>query len=191
MYNKALYATEAQLKYLDDLVAKNDVPLELEEYYGVARPSLTIKEASELIDAAKKCPTKQDAAQGVKKEQIEQLIGALGAVPNSKYAIPVEEVMSDLLDDQIHGDLIFLEVKEYIKKPHMKKLIGSVGSFTRVQVPVRDALTFVSIISKDPYKYTRIFAEHYQCCGKCGAELTDPKSREVMLGPDCRRVFGK
>ena len=76
-----------------------------------------------------------------------------------------------------------------MKKTYIKKLYGSVGAFTRVRPAVEDALVFTRIIKADPYKYTKLFAEHYQCCGKCGAELTDPKSRELMLGPECRKAF--
>jgi hypothetical protein len=47
----------------------------------------------------------------------------------------------------------------------------------------------VETIEYDPYKYARLFGEHYTCCGSCGAPLTDNKSRELMLGPECRKKF--
>jgi hypothetical protein len=99
--------------------------------------------------------------------------------------------MTDFLKKPVHGDLVFLEVKEYMKRLHIKQLFGSVGAFTRVRTDVEDALAFVRIIQSDPYKYARLFGEHYKCCGKCGAELTDPISRELMLGPWCRKAFGR
>jgi hypothetical protein len=129
--------------------------------------------------------------QEAKNRLWEELNGALATIPQSKYAIPVSELMTDFLKDKVHGDLVFLEVREYMKRLFIKKLYGSVGAFTRVQVNVEDAIAFVRLIQRDPYKYARNFAEHYQCCGKCGAELTDPISREVMLGPWCRKAFGK
>jgi hypothetical protein len=49
----------------------------------------------------------------------------------------------------------------------------------------------MNIISQDPYKYAKIFGQHYSCCGSCGAELTDPVSRELQLGPECRKKFGR
>ena len=188
-------ASEKQIKFLDDLVKNREVPREMVSAYLAEKETLDIKKASSLIDLFLKYPKmvlqptlpSPAFAELVKKAEPNlygELIGALQGVPKSKYAIPVSELMTDLLTDAVHGDLVFLEVKEY-----MKKLFGSVGAFTRVRPAVEDALVFVRIIKTDPYKYTKLFAEHYQCCGKCGAELTDPKSRELMLGPECRKAF--
>jgi hypothetical protein len=74
---------------------------------------------------------------------------------------------------------------------YMRRLTGSVGGFTRWKVANDDAVTLVNIIAQDPYKYTKIFGQHYSCCGSCGAELTDPISRELQLGPECRKKFGR
>ena len=193
-------ATEKQIKYLDDLVKSRALTQDQRDNYFAVKETLDIKKASELIGSFLKYPKIEvqptfpspDFAALVKKAEPNlygQLLGALRAIPNSKYAIPVSELMTDLLDDAIHGDLVFLEVKEYMKKTYMKKLIGSVGAFTRVRPTIEDSLVFTGIISKDPYKYAKLFGEHYSCCGKCGAELTDPKSRELMLGPECRKAF--
>jgi hypothetical protein len=74
---------------------------------------------------------------------------------------------------------------------YMRRLHGSLGGFTRVRMANSDAITVVETIARNPYKYARIFGEIYSCCGSCGAELTDPKSRELQLGPECRKKFGK
>lgn len=191
-------ATDKQLKFLEDLLKDRQVPEILRENFLIHKAGLDKKKASSFISAFLACPKIEvppapDFAELVKKAEPNlygELLGALQELPKSKYAIPVSELMTDLLTDAVHGDLVFLEVKEYMKKPYMKKLFGSVGAFTRVRPAIDDALVFARIIAKDPYKYAKLFGEHYKCCGKCGAELTDPRSRELMLGPDCRKAFG-
>ncbi len=193
-------ATERQLAFLDDLVASRDIPEALSAEYIAQRAVIDLKKASALISTFLQYPTVAprpvgagvvlDAVTQEQRKLYGELIEALGKVPQSKYAIPVSELMTDLLKDKVHGDLVFLEVREYKKRLFMKKLFGSVGAFTRVRPKVEDALTFIRIIERDPYKYARLFAEHYKCCGKCGAELTDPRSRELLLGPECRKAFG-
>jgi hypothetical protein len=196
-------ATEKQIKFLDDLLGDRELSDEMRSDYQARKATLDIKKASELIGKFLKFPKKPkqlplplepkvDYSDLVKKQVPNlygQLIEALSAVPMSKYAIPTSELMLDMLKKPVHGDLVFLEVKEYKGKVYMKKLFGAPGAFSRVRPDVEDALAFVGIIKTDPYKYTKLFAEHYQCCGKCGAELTDPKSRELMLGPECRKAF--
>ena len=194
-------ATEKQLKYLDDLLKDREIPETLRADFLAQRATIDKKKASNFISAFLAFPKmvlqptlpSPDFAALVKTQKPNlygELLEALREVPKSKYAVPVSELMTDLLTDAVHGDLVFLEVKEYMKKTYMKKLIGSVGAFTRVRPAIEDALVFARIIAKDPYKYAKLFGEHYQCCGKCGAELTDPKSRELMLGPECRKAFG-
>lgn len=193
-------ASEKQIKFLDDLVESRALTEEMRLDYAARKSTLDIKSASKLIDAFLKYPKIQkqptlplpEWQEVVKKAEPNlygELLGALRTVPMSKYAIPVSELMTDLLKEPVHGDLVFLEVKEYMKKVYMKKLYGSVGAFTRVRPAIEDALVFIGIIQKDPYKYAKLFGEHYKCCGKCGAELTDPVSRSLMLGPECRKSF--
>lgn len=193
-------ATERQLAFLDDLVASRDIPTAVASEYIAQRATIDLKKASALISMFLQFPTVEprkkddapalDAVQEAQRALYVELLEALRTIPQSKYAIPTNELMVDLLKDKVHGDLVFLEVREYMKRIYMKKLYGSVGAFTRVRPKVEDALTFVRIIQRDPYKYARKFAEHYKCCGKCGAELTDPRSRELLLGPECRKAFG-
>jgi hypothetical protein len=198
-------ATDKQIKYLDDLAEVRDISEAMRSDYQARKATLDKKKASELIGTFLKFPKKPkqlplplptpevNYSELVKKQVPNlygQLIDALRTIPMSKYAIPVSELMVDLLKDPVHGDLVFLEVKEYKEKVYMKRLFGAPGAFSRVKPNVEDALAFVGIIQQDSYKYTKLFAEHYQCCGKCGAELTDPTSRKLMLGPECRKAFG-
>jgi hypothetical protein len=192
-------ASEKQVKFLDDLMVQKEIPAVILSVFLEQRASLSKKQASGYISMflgfpnaveVKKVAAGLTAEQEARQRLFAELNEALQTIPKSKYAIPVEELMLDFMKHPVHGDLVFLEVKEYMKRLQMNKLFGSVGAFTRVRPAVEDALAFVRVIQKDPYKYARKFAEHYKCCGKCGAELTDPRSRELMLGPDCRRAFG-
>lgn len=115
----------------------------------------------------------------------------LSLIPKSKYAIPVDELdIAPLQDTPLTGDLLFVEVREYKDTLYMRRLTGSVGGFNRDRMPAADVRIVAEIIATHPYKYTRLFGEHYACCGKCGAELTDPTSRAFFLGPECRKAFG-
>jgi hypothetical protein len=192
-------ASEKQIKFLDDLLNSKAVPATIVEVFTAQKATLTKKQASGYISMFLGFPNGEPAKpvgmvltpeQEARQRLFAELNEALQTIPKSKYAIPVTELMLDFMKQPVHGDLVFLEVKEYMKRLQMNKLFGSVGAFSRVRPAVEDALAFVRIVQKDPYKYARNFAEHYKCCGKCGAELTDPRSRELMLGPDCRRAFG-
>jgi hypothetical protein len=191
-------ATEKQIKFLDDLVAKREIPTTLSAEYLSAKATLDVAKASQLISQFLGFPRIEVKTALAEKPAVDpksalwaELFEALSTIPQSKYAVPVSELMVDFLKKPVHGDLVFLEVKEYMKRIYIKQLFGSVGAFTRVRTDVEDALAFVRIIQSDPYKYARLFGEHYKCCGKCGAELTDPISRELMLGPWCRKAFGR
>jgi len=117
----------------------------------------------------------------------------LDGLPKSKYAVPTTELalIADLVGmDAVKNDLVFLEVKEYRGTVYMRRLSGAPGSFIRVRLSKDAVSALSSILKTDPYKYARLFGEHYRCCGKCGAELTDEESRRLMLGPICRKAFG-
>lgn len=188
-------ATYRQVNFLDDLVKSREIPVDEAKKYEAVKANLDLKTASNFIATFLTFPKRAVVRKGFVEEPLDpiwaELNEALMRVPQSKYAIPVSELMTDFLKDPVHGDLVFLEVREYMKRIYMKKLFGSVGAFTRVRVKPEDALAFVRLVERDPYKYARMFGEHYKCCGKCGAELTDPISRDLMLGPWCRKAFGK
>lgn len=120
------------------------------------------------------------------------LQAVLATVPKAKYAIPVDELdIAPLTGTPLTGDLLFVEIREYHDVLYMRRLTGSVGHFNRDKMPAGDVSIVVGILASNPYKYTHLFGKHYACCGKCGAELTDPISREMFLGPECRKAFGR
>lgn len=116
----------------------------------------------------------------------------LSRVPKAKYAIPVDELdIAPLTGTSLTGDLLFVEIREYHDVLYMRRLTGSVGHFNRDKMPAGDVKIVLDVLASNPYKYTHLFGKHYACCGKCGAELTDPISREMFLGPECRKAFGR
>ena len=114
----------------------------------------------------------------------------LASVPKSKYAIPTAELEFTDADDAFRGDLVFVELREYMQTLYMRQLHGAPGAFSRSRLTTTSVKAIIEILARDPYKYTRLFGENYACCGSCGAELTDPRSRELFLGPECRKKFG-
>jgi acyl-CoA reductase-like NAD-dependent aldehyde dehydrogenase len=181
-------ASEKQVAFINTLLAERDIDAISEAAIRAHLSTLTKKQASGFIDillAAPKSETKVIASQ---KAGIQE---ALSKAPKSKYAVPADELDIMLTDTPLTGDLLFIEIREYMNNLYMRRLTGSVGGFTRWKVPNDDAVLIMNIISQDPYKYTKLFGEHYSCCGSCGAELTDPISRELQLGPECRKKFGK
>ena len=190
-------ATDRQISYLDALIKMRAIPQNLIDLYEAnKRDNLLTKEtASRFISTFLKAPllsTARTAANFAERdEKMKQLMELVETFPEAKYAIPAEELMVDLLKKPIKNDLVFCELKKYRGRLYFKQLHGSPGWFSRSLFPVEDAIVFARIIQKDPYKYTRIFADHYRCCGRCGAELTDELSRETRLGPTCRKYFGK
>lgn len=189
-------ASERQISYLDDIIKMRDVPQSLVDLYRTQKEAGISKDiASSFITTFLKAPllsTARTAANfSERDEKMKQLMELMGTFPEAKYAIPADELMVDLLKRPIKNDLVFCELRKYRGRLYFKQLHGSPGWFSRSLFPVEDAIVFARIIQKDPYKYTRIFADHYRCCGRCGAELTDELSRETRLGPTCRKYFGK
>ncbi len=143
------------------------------------------REASALIAELLRAPRR-----AVARQTDTELFEALSSVQKSKYAIPTSELFLELLDENVTGDLLFVEVREYRGTTYIRRLHGSVGDFNRSKLSRKDSLTILRHIARDAYKYARTFGEHYSCCGKCGAALTDERSRALLLGPDCRKAFG-
>jgi hypothetical protein len=169
-------ATPKQQAFIIDLLKKR-------EYAGgdiITSP----KDASNLISKLLNAPYKK-----VVKEN-DAVSEALLDLPVANYAIPMQTMELDFLEESVNSDHLFVSVREYKGHKYLRRLHGSVGSFTRTKMSKEDTKQIVEILAQDPYHFTKVFGEHYKCCGKCGADLTDDKSRELMLGPVCRKAFG-
>jgi hypothetical protein len=181
-------ASEKQVAFIDSLLTERELDSIQISSFRSMLPTLTKKQASSTIDLLLRLPQKATKVPGADKSVLQE---ALSSAPKSKYAIPVSELDISLEGTPLTGDLLFIEVKEYMGNLYMRRLTGSVGGFTRHRVPSQDSITIMNVISQDPYKYAKIFGQHYSCCGSCGAELTDPVSRDLQLGPECRKKFGR
>ena len=181
-------ASEKQVAFIDSLLTDRELDAIQVSSFRSMLPTLTKKQASGMIDLLLRLPQKATKVPGADKSLLQE---ALSSAPKSKYAIPASELDISLEGTPLTGDLLFIEVKEYMGNLYMRRLTGSVGGFTRHRVPSQDSITIMNVISQDPYKYAKIFGQHYSCCGSCGAELTDPVSRDLQLGPECRKKFGR
>ena len=181
--------SEKQIAFIEALLEERDVDDIVATSIRGTLPAMDKKKASFTIDMLVKLPKREHRipSPGGAKTQLQE---ALSKAPKSKYAVPTSELDIALIDTPLNGDLLFIEIREYMGNLHMRRLTGSVGGFTRWKVSNQDSVALAGIIAQDPYRYAKIFGQHYSCCGSCGAELTDPKSRELQLGPECRKKFG-
>jgi hypothetical protein len=175
-------ASPKQISFVRDLIATRAVDADIASHIDevISLGFYSKSHASADIDAFLKLPKRAKASGGMQ--------ALLASVPKSKYAIPAAEL--ELSSIEVKNDLLFVEVKEYMQTLYMRQLHGAPGGFTRTKLTTEQTKDIIAIIAADPYKYTRIFGTHYSCCGSCGAELTDARSRELMLGPECRKKFG-
>lgn len=183
-------ATPAQVSFIKDLI-------ELKNVGETGRAKITLAkiaagkldkaEASRVIDELKSMPNvDKTLLHAMGKSPIQEL---LREVPKAKYAVPMDEV--DLaLEEKVNGDIIFVEIREYMNNVYIRRLHGAPGHFNRSRLSAKDTHVIVNLIKKNPLEYTQKFGELYSCCGKCGAELTDQVSRDLKLGPTCRKEFG-
>jgi hypothetical protein len=187
--NMTTYAppSEKQVAFLKSLLGTREVDeaVKSDLLEQIELDVLEKRIASEAIDSLLKLPKLPKSTTPSPFQEL------LRSIPKSRYAIPVDELELTDATDSFTGDLVFVELKEYMQTLYMRQLHGAPGGFSRSKLAIESVKAIIAIIATDPYKYTRIFGEHYTCCGSCGAELTDTKSRELMLGPECRKKFGR
>jgi hypothetical protein len=179
--------SEKQVAFINSLLDERELEAEARDGFRAALATMDRKAASNLIDVLLKLPkavTKVPGSAGSK------LQAALSSVPKSKYAIPNEDLEVLVVGTTLTGDHTFIEIREYMGNLYMRRLHGSVGEFTRSRLTPADTIAVANVIANDPYRYAKTFGELYSCCGSCGAELTDPISRSLQLGPECRKKFG-
>lgn len=180
-------ASEKQISFVCDLLATRECDAALYDQLVTAihEETLDKRQASAAIDALVNAPRKKKADGSMSPMQ-----ELLSTIPKSKYAVPTEELIASDFEDSFSGDLVFLELKEFNGTLYVRSLHGAPGGFTRARIAADATKYLVKLIATDPYKYVKLFGDHYTCCGSCGAPLTDARSRELMLGPECRKKFG-
>lgn len=179
-------ASTKQLEFLSDLLATRECDTDFRDTcLDLSHTDKMSKQlASVAIDLLINAPRIKNA------KSTSPLQDFFAGVPKSKYAVPVSELEFGEYEDTFKTDLVFVELKEYRGTLYARRLIGAPGAFTRTKMTIGETKALFGIITQDPHKYARIFGEHYACCGSCGAELTDARSRELQLGPECRKKFG-
>lgn len=174
--------SEKQVAFIKNLLADREIDEDVAQQHLANLPTMERKTASNLIDALLKLPKNHTRGGGV-------LQSYLSALPKSRYAVHVDEFELADLDVNLHGNLAFFEIREYMGHLYMRQLVGSVGSFNRVKLSNNDVIKISKVIARGPRHWAILFGIEYSCCGSCGAELTDPVSRELQLGPECRKKF--
>lgn len=175
--------TERQKSFITSLVEEREVPSDISETLNAGEVSK--REASRIIDVLLSAPR----VAPVFRER-HPLVERLEALPLSKYAIPMREIAPVLSENAVHGDYLFVEIRKYMERTYLRRLSGAPGDFMRSRMSNQDSFAVCDVLDQNPLEYIQTFGRVYTCCGKCGAPLTDDKSRARLLGPDCARQLG-
>lgn len=184
-------ATEPQISFINSLLSKRAVD-EGHSAYIKSRladlSSFSKVEASLAITGLQGYPVREAPVDAM--SVLGLLREAYAALPhtNGKFALPTAELVG-LTTTRVNSDHLFVEVKTYMGRTRLVRLTGAPGSFNRSRLSNDDALLIVRTIARDSLRYTQLFGELYNCCGKCGAELTDDVSRALKIGPTCRKYW--
>jgi len=175
-------ATTPQKDFILNLLADREVPEDLRATLDAEWATLTKVGASVAINTLKGLP--------YSRKNVKFVDSTLAELPHSFYAIPSFQAESAVTDLNVKGDLMFVEVAQYMGTVYMRALYGAPTRFNRERMSRRDVTAIANLLKRDPMKYIRLFGQHFTVCGKCGAELTDQKSRESGFGPQCRKQLG-
>ena len=174
-------ATDRQIAYIESLVAKRD----LSDAATLDVKALTKAQASNWIARLVRAPFKPSPAAAAPAAGPHPL----DDIEVSAYAVPTDGLQIPGL--AFRGDLVFLEVRTYKNYKFLNILSGAPGDFNRTRVRATGQLSaLAAVIGGRHIEYARAFGEKFACCGRCKAPLTDQKSREMFLGPECRKVWG-
>lgn len=185
----SILATDRQVSYLTSLLSTRIVPTDILATVAAGVAALPRQTVSTIIDTLVRAPYAPRTAPAPAPATSE-LRTALENIPKSKYALPAGHTHGATTDLNITNDLLFLEVREYRGTLYMRQLHGAPGGFYRTRISTRDAIALATLIATRPVEYIQKFGQHYTCCGKCGADLTDAASRARVLGPECARQLG-
>lgn len=178
-------ATTPQKDYILSLLSAREVAAELRKTIDAGCVTLTKVEASMVINSLKNAPY----ASKVSFSAAPTTTG-LASLPKSFYAIPAAEANLAMTNYVEGGELLFVQVREYMSTRYIRRLTGSVGGFTRHKLDRVDEKGLIALLGTDSLRFITLFGQHYSVCGKCSAELTDTKSRASGFGPECRKTLG-
>lgn len=198
-------ASPKQLKWLRDLLVQKDttnLPYQeriaeikaafdglTEEGYGPesVNTALTVSDKKPItMDGFKVLLELLQKAPGVEGAQgkSEQDFPSVEALPEGRYGIPTE--------DGALNKTAFYKVD----RPTEGKWAGYVfvklcvsESLERLAVPVQKSVAN-KIVAYGVAKASALYGQEYKHCGVCGIGLTNDTSREIGIGPECRKKMG-
>lgn len=106
-------------------------------------------------------------------------IALVKQIPTGMYAL----VRTD-------GTLDFLEVVEDNGRNWINRLYGAPGDFRRERMSYVHMWYAAGHILADLPECAQRFGRHFRTCGRCGSPLTKQVSRDLGLGPVCRKAYG-
>lgn len=201
MYNDTY--TDRQKSFIADLTAKRNITPAMQasiDFFNSAPVNQTRANASQLIErlltmtvkprVVAPAPARPGYVEDPRNAEVRELLKAL---PASRYALKAEQIELGAPGIRLNGnDLLFVEVHEHrrTKQRRLFRVHGAPGRFSRSYIGNTDEkLLVLRTLLEAPNEAALRFADHYQCCARCSAELTDIESRRLGLGPTCVKYF--
>lgn len=168
-------ASPSQVQWIGRCLAEREVPDALQAKIADAQDgTLTKGTASALLDELFSCPKVAKAPKAAEPQ------APLPDVPQGHYAIPRTLGDSD--------DLLFYRVDRIIKgkyagRTFVKRVIGGHADHNVYGAEARSAL---EAIATDIPGAAKRYGVKIGRCSACNRHLTDPLSRSLGIGPECR-----
>lgn len=105
-------------------------------------------------------------------------INAVKMVPDGHYALR-----------RANGELDFLEVVTRGNRNWVTTLIGAPGDWRRIRMSYELMMWAARNIARDPAAAAKTYADEHRVCARCDSPLTDATSRDLGLGPVCRKYY--
>jgi hypothetical protein len=180
-------ATERQVSFLTDLLAKREVDHLRRVTIQAALDSgkLDSKGASEYIDRLLRLPKK------VQPNAWDAANAATADLEVSFYAVPAGLVSAQKVD--LYGnDFLFLRVRNMGggRGKRLSRVSGAPGSPRYTGFSPDVIVSLAAVMRGRHVEFAQNWHKHSGRCGKCNAVLTDIESREAGFGPDCRKMYG-
>lgn len=183
-------ASTKQITFINSLMEERDIaPQTLADIKRtVSDAGFTSREASQIITSLLNLPRKpkpEGYVERMRREEQEMFEGA----ENSYYAVPAAVIGLLPAFERVRG-LAFFRIYTYKGRRYLRMLHGAPGDFRTTRLSQDNQRAVLSLLIGHHVEYARLFGENFERCGRCAAPLTDEKSRELHVGPECRKVWG-
>lgn len=184
-------ASTKQIEFITTLLKERDISeAERNIYQGFAsQADLSTQQASNIISTLLGKPRTIAASSKHWELRRKEEQDAFEDVENSYYAVPTP-VLHALRFHDTRNDYQFFRVYTYKGMRYLRKLSGSPGYFRTMRLGRDDQFAVLALLAGHHVQYAQAFGEVFARCGRCAAPLTDKRSREIHLGPDCRKLWG-